>query len=216
MKQRSKKKMARAAIVGAALFAAVSMSAGDVAFAYRERPRANPRGKVVVKLPKGHRSVWVGRNRYYYHGGAFYRKGPSGYLMVGGPIGAVVLSIPVGSRAVVVGGLTYYVYGGVYYRRVHTGYLVVETPAETVAVKEVSPVKPSVEKAGEKVSVTATLLNVRSGPGMDFPVIQQVHEGEQLNIHGYAPDWLYVKLPTGEFGWVMLRHTSPAESPASG
>lgn len=216
MKQRSRKKTIRAAIIGFSVLLAVSVSAADTAFAYRDRPRANRGVKAVVKLPKGHRSVWVGRNRYYYHGGAFYRKGHSGYLMVGAPIGAVVLSIPVGSRAVVVGGLTYYVYGGVYYRRVHTGYLVVETPAETVAVKEVSPVKPSVEKAGEKVSVTATLLNVRSGPGMDFPVIQQVHEGEQLNIHGYAPDWLYVKLPTGEFGWVMLRHTSPLPPPASG
>ena len=137
-------------------------------------------------------------------------------MVVGAPIGAVVLSIPVGYRAVVVGGLTYYVYAGVSYRRVHTGYVVVEPPAETVVVKEVSPVRPSVEKGGERVSVTATLLNVRSGPGMDFPVIHQVREGEKLTVYGYAPDWLYVKLSTGVFGWVMLRYTSPEESPASG
>ena len=78
MKQRSRKKMVRAAIIGAGLFAAVSMSEGDAAFAYRDRPRANPRGKVVVKLPKGHRTVWIGRNRYYFHGGAFYERDPLG------------------------------------------------------------------------------------------------------------------------------------------
>jgi hypothetical protein len=216
MKQRSRKKMVQAVIIGAGLFAAVSILAGDVAFAYRNRPRTNPRGKIVVKLPKGHTTVWRGRNRYYFHGGAFYKKkkGPSGYVVVRAPIGAVVLSIPVGYRIVVVSGLTYYVYAGIYYRRVHNGYVVVEPPAKTVVVKEVSPVRPSVKKGGESVTVSAILLNVRSGPGMDFPVIQQVRVSDRLTVYGYAPDWLNVELPTGKFGWVMLRYTSPEEPPA--
>jgi len=216
MKQRPKRNMVRAAMIGAGLFSAVFMSMGDAAFAYRERPRDIPKGKVVVKLPKGHRTVWVGRDRFYFHGGAFYRRGPSGYVVVGPPVGAVVLNIPVGHRAVVISGITYYVYAGVYYRRVQSGYVVVEPPAETVIVQEVSPVRPSVEKGGGRVSVSVTLLNARSGPGMGFPVIHKVHEGDKLSVYGYAPDWLYVKLPTGEFGWVMLRYTSPEEPPASG
>ncbi len=40
-------------------------------------------------------------------------------------------------------------------------------------------------------------------------MIFQVREGEPLIVHGYAPDWLYVKSKDNEFGWVMLKYTSP-------
>jgi len=217
MALRGRKKRLRTLMTGVGLVALVSLWGGDAAFAYRDRrPDAHPRGKVVVKLPRGHRAVRVGKDRYYHHRGVFYRRGPSGYVVVGAPIGAVVLSIPVGSRAVVAGGLTYYLYGGAYYRRARTGYAVVEPPAKTVIVKEVSPLRPSVEQVGDRVSVTATLLNVRSGPGMGFPVIHQLRDGDLLTVHGYAPEWLYVKLPAGEFGWVMVRYTTSKDPGASG
>lgn len=92
--------------------------------------------------------------------------------------------------------------------------MVVERPAQRV-VKAINPVVPSEEKIGETVSVTVPLLNVRSGPGSNFPVIYQVEEGKSLTVHGYAPDWLYVKSTGNEFGWVMLKYTSMS-TPASG
>lgn len=58
--------------------------------------------------------------------------------------------------------------------------------------------------------------NIRSGPGIDFPVIHQLRDGDRLTVYGYAPKWLYVKLPSGEFGWVMLQYTLPVSPPASG
>ncbi|MCJ7593742.1 MAG: DUF6515 family protein [Desulfobacterales bacterium] len=198
------------------LLGVVFIPAGDMAFAYRDTPRHHERGTVVRRLPPGHRTVWHGRSRYYYDRGVFYNRGPSGFVVINAPIGAVLLSIPIGSRAVLVGGLTYYLYSDVYYRRVGTGYIVVEPPAQTVVVKEVSAVKPSEEKMGETVLVSVPLLNVRSGPGANFPVVQEAREGDLFTVHGYAPEWLYVKLSTGEFGWVMLRYTSPPASPASG
>jgi uncharacterized protein YgiM (DUF1202 family) len=82
------------------------------------------------------------------------------------------------------------------------GYAVVEAPA-TVVVEEDAPVlvRP-LKPATGRVSVTASVLNVRSGPSLDDPVIYQIHEGYILEVHGKSGWWLYVQLPNGEFGWV--------------
>lgn len=177
-----------------------------------------PHFKPFQQLPSGHRSVWVGHDHYYYHhhNGAFYRRGPSGFITVRAPFGAIVFNIPIGSRAIMSGGMTYYVYDDVYYRRAGTQYIVVEPPRETVIIREVSPVVPSEPNVGEKVLVTALLLNIRSGPGMSFPVVREVDQGTLLTIHGYAPDWLYVQLASGEFGWAMVKFTTPLSPPANG
>ena len=53
-------------------------------------------GKVVVNLPKNHRTVSVGRTRYFYQHDTFYRKAPAGYVVVRAPLGAVVFGLPVG------------------------------------------------------------------------------------------------------------------------
>ena len=216
MLRRSGKRVLIVAIVIPCLLGALLVPAGDTAFAYPDRPSHHSRGTVVRKLPPGYRTVWHGRSRYYYHGGAFYHRGPSGFVVVSPPIGTVVWSIPIGAAALLVGGLTYYLYDNVYYRRVGTRYVVVEPPARTVVVKEVSPVQPSEEKVGETVTVSVPLLNVRSGPGLNFPVVREAQQGELLTVHGYAPEWLYVRLSSGELGWVMLRYTAPPSPPAIG
>ena len=170
----------------------------------------------MARLPVGHRSVWVGGHEYFHHNGMFYRRGPSGYLIVQPPFGAVVLSLPLGFAALVLAGITYYMFDGIYYQRVPSGYMVVEPPVGAVATP-VTPVVPANPTAGDKVVVTAPLLNVRSGPGSNFPVISQVHQGDPLVVYGVAPDWLYVQLPGGgEYGWVMVIHTAPASPPAAG
>lgn len=212
----SSKRLIRGLIILPCLLASVLLPLGETAFADRREHRDHSTGTVVRSLPHGSGSVWVGRSRYHYHSGVFYRQGPSGFLVVGAPVGAVILGIPIGSRAVIVGGITYYTYGGAYYRRVPRGYVVVEPPRETVIMKEVSPVVPSEQRVREKVAVVAPQLNVRSGPGMNFPVTHQVYENDVMTVHGYAPDWLYVELSTGEFGWVMLRHTRPVSLPPTG
>lgn len=178
--------------------------------------RVYPEGRAVVRLPIGYRSIRVGGHDYYHHNGIFYRRGPSGYLVVRPPFGAVVLSLPLGFAALVLAGVTYYLYEGIYYQRVPSGYVVVEPPVGAVATP-VTPVVPANPMAGDKVVVTTPLLNVRSGPGPDFPVIAQVRQGDPLVVYGYAPDWLYVQLPGGgEYGWVMVIHTAPVSPPASG
>ena len=173
-------------------------------------------GEVLHKMPPGHRAVHFGGSRYYFHGGAFYQKRPGGFFPVHAPVGAVVFSLPVGAMALLVGGITYYLYNDVYYRRTSQGYVVVEKPSEVVVVKATSPVVPSQQTAGETVTITTALLNVRSGPGLNFPVVQQVRQHEMVTVNGYAPEWLYVKLPDGRFGWVMLKYTSALDPNAAG
>jgi hypothetical protein len=164
-------------------------------------------------MPPGHHTVHVGAARYYLHGGAFYQKKPGGFFPVQAPVGAVVFSLPIGAMALLVGGITCYLYNDVYYRRASQGYVVVEQPPGVVAVKETSPVVPSHQTAGETVTITAARLNVRSGPGLNFPVVQYIRKLEAVWINGYAPEWLYVELPDCSFGWLMLEFTSAFDLP---
>jgi uncharacterized protein YgiM (DUF1202 family) len=70
---------------------------------------------------------------------------------------------------------------------------------------------------GQQVAVTAEQLDVRSGPGLNHPLVTHVAKGAVLVIRGSAPGWLYVQLPNGTFGWVMSKFTAPVSSPpASG
>lgn len=125
------------------------------------------------------------------------------------PLGAIVLELPWGYYPYVAGGVTYYYYAGVCYRRVPRGYLVVEPPAELVAVR------PSQPLAGT-VRATAPALNVRYGPGAEYDVVAVVSAGTELAVLGAAPGWLYVRLPSGNLGWVAERFTLPANIAASG
>lgn len=199
------------------LVIAAEASADDLTHRYyrgHHHPRRN--ATVVYRLPHRHRTVVVHGRKYYHHGHRYYRKYPhrKGYVVVSPPVGGVVVSIPIGSVRVRIGGVTYFHHGGVYYRPYRSRYIVVEPPRETVIV---SKVPPGTEYHGDlshgrpkRVAVTVDLLNVRSGAGFGFPVIARVHRGEILRIKGRSPEWYYVELPTGEYGWVMKKFTREA------
>ena len=68
---------------------------------------------------------------------------------------------------------------------------------------------------GEAV-VTVALLNVRSGPGKNFPVTHRIWRDNKLVIQGSSDGWLYVRLPSGEHGWVMQEFTARVQTLASG
>jgi len=74
--------------------------------------------------------VYVGHNRYHYHGGKFYRPGWFGFEFVLNipPVGAVVSVLPNGYKTVLIGRDKYYHYNNVYYRTCPTGYVVVSQP----------------------------------------------------------------------------------------
>ena len=203
------KNAVRAVVVVVSLWIVTLTFTGN-ALADRRHPRvpvAPRHGEVFVNLPAGHRTVYVGRSRYFYGSGVFYKHGPSGYVVIRAPIGAVIAAPPSGCRTVVVGGATYYAYNGDYYQNAPAGYVVVQSPP-------VVPQPPSM--AGQQVSVTAHTLNVRSGPGMGHPVIEHVRQGTILVVQGTTPGWLYVRAPSGKLGWVSEQYTVPFVSVPSG
>ena len=174
-------------------------------YSRRAAPHAVPRpGKVVARLPAAHIAVWAGGAKFFFHGGVFYRRGHSGFIVVHAPVGAILPSLPIGFSIIVMDGVTYCYLHGVYYQKAPSGYIVVNAPI---------PEQPQVA-SGNRVTVTAQLLNVRSGPGMQFPAIRQARQGDVLTVHGTAPGWLYVRLPEGTFGWVSETFTVPSASAA--
>ena len=138
-------------------------------------------GRAVVKLSPKHRKVTVRKTRYFFDSGIFYRSGPGGYVVIRAPLGAILSSVPMGSVTFVLRGTTYWYYSGVYYRRVPSGYVVVEAPPDSVIVQE-SDDQDNIEPAvGERVSVSAHSLNVRSGPGRNHAAARRATQGKTLS-----------------------------------
>jgi uncharacterized protein YgiM (DUF1202 family) len=99
------------------------------------------------------------------------------------------------------------------------GPIVIVPPPPPPAVSPPSPpppgpiiiVPPMAPQTG-RAAVTPDVLNVRSGPGMNYPIVGHVFKGTVLEIQGNAPGWLYVVLPAGNFGWVSMPLTVPVPS----
>ena len=162
-------------------------------------------GTFSISLPHRHYPVTVRGERFYYSNNVFYQKARHGFLVVRPPIGSIVVSLPLGNRSVLVGGLSYFFCNDVYYQRVPSGYLVVKPPCDTVVVRE------QVQETGmigQEIQVTAALLNMRTGPGLNYSVIDEIPYGHTLIIREYKPEWLYVQTLSGECGWVMEKFTS--------
>ncbi len=179
-------------------------------------PRVRRHGHVVPRLPRGYRRVWYNREPFYYYQSVFYRPARSGFVVVVAPIGIIVDSLPIGYQRIWVDDVWYYTYGGVFYRREPSGYVVVEAPADVVIEEDMPALVKPHEPASGTVSVVASILNVRSGPSLNYPVIYQIHRDYVLEVHGKTVGWLYVQLPNGEFGWVMSIYTARLEPPGSG
>ena len=180
------------------------------------RPKGHPRpiyplaGVHVNALPPGHRPIHVGPLVYFFLDGIFYRHAAQGYAVVAAPIGAVVPVLPAPAVLITIGAMTYYTYADVYYQRVPDGYRVVPPP-----VKRTQPDK-AVAWEGDQIQVTVPILNVRSGPGTEHPVIKEVQRGDILVVQASSSDWYYVKLPDASLGWVMVKFTALLKPKAMG
>lgn len=92
------------------------------------RPRVPHRGTVVRVLPPEHVRVVVRGVPYFFWGGAFYRTGPGGYVVVAAPAGAVLGALPFGYVSLRIGPRAYFYYGGVFYQPYARQYVVVAPP----------------------------------------------------------------------------------------
>ncbi|MCF8034110.1 MAG: SH3 domain-containing protein [Desulfarculaceae bacterium] len=163
------------------------------------------------RMPQGYHRYDHRGKRWYGHGGRYYRPYRGGFVLAFPPVGLFVGGLPMGFRVILVGGLPYYFYGGVYYRPAPGGYVVVSAPVVTGT----APAAPSAPASGTVV-VLAEALNLRSGPGMNYPVVAVLSQTTVLDLQGRSNGWLYVRAPGGQRGWVARQFTSDNNPPASG
>ncbi len=188
------------------LVIALLTTAGLLATPYhasRAQPRDHGRDSrhssaVVQTLPRGYHTVRGHNQEYFVYGGHFYEQRHGGYVVVHPPFGVLVSALPPSYVVVYISGIRYFFVGGAYFRPASTGYVIVEPPVPTAPPQE-----------ARTVMVQVSQLNVRHGPGRDFGVVTVVSQGARLVVYGTAPDWCYVRLPDGTFGWVMTRFTLP-------
>ncbi|MCI5218610.1 MAG: SH3 domain-containing protein, partial [Candidatus Electrothrix sp. LOE2] len=165
-----------------------------------------PRGRLFTALPLGYAAIMLSNDLYYYYSGNFYRPEPRGYVVVDPPVGAVVSTLPADYSFLYINGMRYYTYAGNYYLQVPRGYQVVSDPRMTLP----QPV------LGNNVVVTSSMLNVRSGPGRQYAIANNVYNGDVLQVLRRNADWLYVQLPDNSRGWIMTQFTAPAGQRADG
>lgn len=147
------------------------------------------------------RFIRLGRSETFVRHGRFYHHRHGGYVPAPAPIGAFLLNLPLGSVRFTVGGQDYWRFDGVFFQAAPRGWAVASPPEV-----EISP-QPPVQAGAIVVDVPS--LNVRTGPGLAFSVINQAVQGEELIVEGNAPGWYYVRLPGRGDGWVMARYTEP-------
>jgi hypothetical protein len=169
--------------------------------------------------PAGHYRVVYRGAPYWFWGGRFYRPWGGAYWPVFPPLGLTISVLPPGFQVVLFGGVNYYTYGGVYYRPAPGGYVVVSPPATVASPNVVSApngVVAPAQGASGVATVTSQALNVRSGPGLAYPVLQVVNLGVDLTIQGRTGSWIYVRTPDGATGWVSQEYTTQSAVGASG
>ena len=95
-----------------------------------------PRGATVGALPRGHLLVPYHGDRYYFHGGVWYRPSGARFVVVTPPIGLAISVLPPFYTTLWVGGRPYYYADGVYYawRPSERTYVVTEPPPDTEVV----------------------------------------------------------------------------------
>jgi hypothetical protein len=92
------------------------------------------RGHYVEALPSGHREVFYGNARYYFHGGVWYRPYGARFEIFAPPFGIIVPFLPLYYTTIMLGGVPYYYANEVYYTQTAGGYMVVEPPGGVTQV----------------------------------------------------------------------------------
>ncbi|WP_406686725.1 SH3 domain-containing protein [Rossellomorea vietnamensis] len=95
-----------------------------------------------------------------------------------------------------------YYYGCLYFLQEVTK--IKKVIASMLIVLLMFPMQPFMDQAQAetgKVTISVSTLNVRTGPGLSFPVLTTVHRGEEYKIVDTQKDWYKVETNSGD-GWV--------------
>lgn len=160
-----------------------------------------PPRAVHRSLPADVMSMHIAGALFFYHLGHYYRQTDEGYVTVTAPTGARINALPAGCSSLHVGGYLYFQCDNVYYEPVDQGFVVVNAPVVREEVYEATAI------AGDRVKIKAKVLNVRSGPGRRYEVIDQLYRGQAVEVGGRDGEWYYVVLGEGSYGWIMSKFT---------
>ena len=67
-------------------------------------------------------------------------------------------------------------------------------------------------EGSRRVTVSASLLNIRQGPATSFPVLSTVREGQLLSVVGEVGNWLQVE-NAGRLGFVLAAFVTAVAEP---
>ncbi|MCC7448027.1 MAG: DUF3380 domain-containing protein [Anaerolineae bacterium] len=81
------------------------------------------------------------------------------------------------------------------------------TPSPSPSVPPAPTVPPSTPAPSGRAEVTATSLNIRSGPGTNYDIVMPVSEGTVLNVIENQGDWVKVRVGVGE-GYVAAKYVN--------
>lgn len=165
-------------------------------------PVPRPPHRVIRRsLPADVISLHVAGALFFYHLGHYYQQTNEGYVSVTAPIGARLEVLPSGCSSFRTNGRLYFNCADVYYEPYGNGFIVVESPAATESYGG------QLARSGDKLRITANALNVRSGPGKRFSVVNKVYRGQIVEVDSFDRGWYYVIMPDGSYGWVMSKYT---------
>jgi hypothetical protein len=156
--------------------------------------RYRPYGSIHRSLPAEAFALSIAGAAFFYHMGVYYRHTHDGYVVVQAPLGARVRILPESCSTLYIDGRRYYDCNDVYYEPDGDEYIVIQRPS--------SHQYPEVE-IGDEVRIKAEYLNVRSGPGERNRVIDKLYRGDIVEVGGIDREWYYVRLPNGQYGWIM-------------
>jgi uncharacterized protein YraI len=83
-------------------------------------------------------------------------------------------------------------------------YIQSSVPLYTLPITEVGIPEPQIYTG----IVTSYNLNVRTGPGFNYPIVGRLNEGQQVSIYGrdVSGAWFKIGLPNGAQGWAASQY----------
>lgn len=93
------------------------------------------------------------------------------------------------------------------------GASVVELLGEQIAATPTPTPRPQITADPDttRLRITINLANVRSGPGENYPVIEEISEGSTVTVLSYAANgaWFNIRFSNNETGWIGATVTEP-------
>ncbi|MGL5346210.1 MAG: SH3 domain-containing protein [Peptostreptococcaceae bacterium] len=74
------------------------------------------------------------------------------------------------------------------------------------------PTDPSTPSTGTPATVTASALNIRSGPGTSYGVVTKAYKGDKVEILESSSGWHKIKLSNGKIGWASAEYISTSST----